>query len=382
MPSTAIRQSVLAAARRVVVKLGTQVLTGKDGFLDLPYLASIAHQVATLRERGYEVTIVSSGAIGAGCRELGLAKRPTDVAMQQAVAAVGQRRLMTHMHEAFAPHQLKVAQLLLTRSDFDDRLRYLNIRNCIAHLHKLACVPIVNENDTVAVDELRFGDNDQLSALLCNALKAQALILLSVVDGLLDEKNQVIDLVADVTSVTSLVRAEKSALGTGGARSKLESARIVTEAGEAVVIAHGRAPDVLLRVLCGEKVGTVFAPRQGRLDSRQRWIGLTKRPAGTLTIDDGAVAALTQRGKSLLATGVTQTTGRFEVGEVLLVRDLRGREIARGLTNHSSEELRLIMGKKSSQFEKLLGRPAFAEIIHRDNLVLTPAPAPAPGSRA
>ncbi|HEX7009098.1 MAG TPA: glutamate 5-kinase [Phycisphaeraceae bacterium] len=373
MPSTALRKTVLTAARRIVVKIGTQLLTspqpGKPG-LDLRCLRDIARQIAELCQRGYEVTLVSSGAIGAGCAELGLPKRPTDVADQQAVAAVGQRGLMMHMHDAFARHGLHVGQMLLTRSDFDDRVRFLNIRNCVTRLHRLHCIPIVNENDTVAVDEIRFGDNDMLSALMCNALRADALILLTTVDGLLDAQGQVVDWVESVTDCLSLARRETSRWGTGGILSKLEAARIVTEAGETAVIACGREKDVLHRLLSGEKLGTVFAPAQRKLDSRQRWIGLTARPAGTVTIDDGAVAALCQRGKSLLASGIQALTGQFERGEVLLVRDPRGREVARGLTNYSADELRLIMGKRSNQFEKILGRPAYAEVIHRDNLVV------------
>lgn len=389
MPSTALRNTVLTAARRIVVKIGTQLLTspqpGKHG-LDLRCLRDIARQIAELRQRGYEVTLVSSGAIGAGCAELGLPKRPTDVADQQAVAAVGQRRLMRHMHDAFSRHGLHVGQMLLTRSDFDDRVRFLNIRNCVTRLHRFGCIPIVNENDTVAVDEIRFGDNDMLSALMCNALRAQALILLTAVDGLLDAQGQVVDWVENVTDCLSLARRETSRWGTGGILSKLEAARIVTEAGETAVIACGREKDVLHRLLSGEKLGTVFAPAQRRLDSRQRWIGLTARPAGTVTIDDGAVAALCQRGKSLLASGIQALTGQFERGEVLLVRDPRGREVARGLTNYNADELRLIMGKRSNQFEKILGRPAYAEVIHRDNLVVlnnhhNPPPQPQPQSQ-
>ncbi|MEE9212410.1 MAG: glutamate 5-kinase, partial [Phycisphaeraceae bacterium] len=210
MPSTHLRQSVLTAARRIVVKLGTQLLSHAGGKLDLRYIKRMTKQIAALRKRGFEVTVVSSGAIGAGCAELGLDKRPRDVASLQAIAAVGQRRLMTHLHDAFATHGLQVGQVVLTRSDFDDRLRFLNIRNCVTRLHAMDCVPILNENDTVAVDELRFGDNDLLAALTCNALRADALILLTVVDGLLDEAGNVIDQVGDVTEMLSVARRDKT----------------------------------------------------------------------------------------------------------------------------------------------------------------------------
>ena len=346
----------------------------------MTYLYDLASQIAELRARKIEVTLVSSGAIGAGCSELGLPRRPKDVADLQAVAAVGQRCLMTHIHQAFEKHGLTVAQLLLTRGDFDDRVRYLNIRNCVTHLHRLGCVPVVNENDTVAVDELRFIDSDQmattmendvLAALMCNALRSDALILLSIVDGLFDQAGRTIDLVEDASTAIGLAHAGTSGQGSGGMATKLEAARMVTEAGEIAVIAHGRQKRVLPRLFEAECLGTVFAPAARKLDSRRRWIGLTKRAAGTVTIDDGAVTAVTARGKSLLARGIVATAGQFERGDVLLIRGETHGEIARGLSNYSAAELAKIMGKKSNQFERILGRLAYAEVIHRDNLVVT-----------
>lgn len=371
MPTRTLRQTVLSSARQIVVKLGTQLLTGSDGKLDAPYLEQIVHQIAQLHQCGVEVTVVSSGAIAAGWAELGLPKRPTDVSELQAVAAVGQRLLMTFMHDAFAAHQIHVGQLLLTRSDFDDRTRFLNIRNCVSRLHRYGGVPIINENDTVAVDELRFGDNDLLAALICNAIRADALVLLTVVDGILDQHNQKVELIDHLQDYESLVRAEMTALGTGGIRSKLEAAKLVTGAGEVAVIANGREPDVLQRLFAStEPIGTVFAPAPRKLDSRKRWIGLTKRPSGTLTIDSGAVTALCRRGKSLLAIGITGLSGQFERGAVVLVCEQDGSHVARGLSNYSVDELRLLMGKRSNQFEKILGRAAYAEVVHRDNLVM------------
>lgn len=372
--SIQLRQDVLCQARRVVIKLGTFLLTlpnSSQGELDLPFLRSVARQVSGLRNNGFEVTLVTSGAIGAGCAELGLAKRPRDVSDLQAVAAVGQRRLMTYLHEAFDKLGLKVAQLLLTRTDFDDRVRFLNIRNCVTHLHRLGCIPVINENDTVSVDELRFGDNDQLAAMMANALRSDALILLFTKDGLLDEQNKPIDLVDNIQSAISLVRDDKTEMGSGGMASKVEAARLVAEAGEIAVIANGRQKNVLARIFSGEQIGTVFLPAKRRLDSRQRWIGMTKRPAGTATIDHGAANALQNSGKSLLATGLLATTGQFERGDLLLIRNENGHDLARGLTNYSSDELRLISGKRSNQFEKILGRKAYDEVIHRDNLVLS-----------
>jgi len=370
MPSTKLRQTVLTSARRIVVKLGTKLLTTPTGALDLAYLKTIAQQIAKLREQQFQVTLVSSGAIGAGCAELGLEKRPRDVADLQAVAAVGQRRLMTLMHEAFAPYRIEVGQVLLTRGDFEQRSRFLNIRNCVLRLHKLGCLPVLNENDSVSVDELCLGDNDMLAALICNALRADALVLLTVVDGLLDDQDNKIDLVSHVADVTAMARPQTNTLGTGGMATKLQAARLATEAGEIAVIANGREPDVLTRLFQAQPIGTVFVPASKKLDSRRRWIGLTKKPQGTVTIDEGAVTALTRRGKSLLASGIVTSTGRFEQGQVVSVCDPDGSEIARGLINYSQDELKMIMGKRSNQFEKILGRRAYAAVIHRDNLML------------
>lgn len=377
MPSTALRNSTLRDAKRLVVKVGTQLITkttpGGPG-IDTAFIGALLSQVKQLRGEGREVVLVCSGAIGAGCAELGLKKRPTDIAMQQAVAAVGQRKLMAHLHTAAKRRGMAVGQVLLTRADFDDRVRFLNIRNCITTLHGMDILPVLNENDTVAVDELRFGDNDMLAALTANALRADALILLTNAEGLLDGGDNLIDLCEDPVAAQQHARQTTSAWGTGGIAAKLDAVRVVCEAGELAVIAPGTRKNVLIDLIRGEQIGTVFTSpvRVKKLDSRERWIALTARPAGTVTIDDGAAKALTTRGKSLLATGITDVTGRFDRGDVLMVRDTNGRELARGLSNYSADELALIKGKRSSQFEKLLGRPAYTAVVHRDNLVLAP----------
>lgn len=373
MPSTAIRQSVLTGAKRVVIKVGSQLLTRtteQGPALNRRYLTQLAKQIKLVTDRGVQVTLVCSGAIAAGCMELKLHDRPKDVASMQAIAAVGQRRLMAVMHDVFAKAQLGVGQVLLTREDFDDRVRFLNIRNCIARLHELGCIAVLNENDSVAVDEIRFGDNDLLAALTANAMRADALILLSVIDGLLDDQQAVIDRVDNVIDYVALARQSTSRWGTGGMLSKFEAARLVTEAGEVAIIANGRTKNIVPRLLDGEKLGTVFVPADRKLDSRQRWIGLTARPSGTVTIDDGAVKALVTRGKSLLATGIVELTGQFERGSLLLVRDQRGKEVARGLSNYSDHELGQIAGKRTDQFEAILGKPGYSEVIHRDHMVL------------
>ena len=377
MPRTA-----LTTANEIVVKIGSQLLATtrrRRGeatpslTVDTRFIGSVARQVADLHRAGRRVTLVSSGAIAAGCAELGRADRPTDVADAQAVAAVGQRRLMTHWHDAFRKVGLGVGQVLLTRADFDDRLRFLNLHNCVTRLQAMDCVPIANENDTVAVEELRFGDNDLLAALLANAVRADALLLLTGVPGLLDAEGNVIPEVTDLHAAAAQVRADRSGWGSGGMATKLDAARNVVGAGATCVIAGGRQKGVIARVLSGEAedAGTLFVPAPRRLDARRRWIGLTARPSGGVTVDAGAVAALARGGASLLASGVTAATGSFGRGDVLLVRDAAGRELARGLSNYAAAEVRLIQGKQSSEFERILGRPAYTALIHRDNLVLT-----------
>lgn len=371
MPSTALRQKVLQRARCVVIKMGTQILAGEDGRLDRRFLHEVARQVNDLVQRDVSVTLVSSGAIGMGCVELNLDNRPTDIGIAQAAAAVGQAGLMQAWHAAFEPHDLHVAQMLLTRGDFEDRNRYLNIRNCVSELHRLGVVPIVNENDTVSVEETRFGDNDVLAALLANALNADVLIMLTMVDGLKDPEGQVLEIIHDPVDALAMVHAGKTALGSGGMRTKLEAARIVTDAGEVAVIANGREDDVIRRLIEGEKLGTVFVPVNRRMTSRDRWIAMSKRPAGVIHVDDGAAKALADHGKSLLAIGITSITGNFAKGDVVVVRDPRGRELARGLINYDADEARKIMGRRSDEFADLLGRRAYDEVIHRDNFVLS-----------
>jgi len=376
MSSADLRESTLVAARTVVVKLGTQLLAGDDDTLDHAYLRDIAKQVRGLRASGRVVTLVVSGAIGEGCRSLALPSRPRDVASLQAAAAIGQPRLMRHLHDAFSRYGQKVAQLLLTRGDFDDRTRFLNIRNCVMQLHAAGCVPVINENDTVAVDEieaLRVGENDILAAMICNALRADALVLLTVVNGLHDDQRQRIDRVDSIDDVMAYVQTHRTTLGKGGMLTKLEAARLATAAGEVTVIAHGRERNVLKRLFAGEQIGTVFAPVPRKLDSWRRWIGMTRRPAGSIHIDGGAAEALQRKGKSLLAIGIVSVQGKFRRGEVVRACDPDGHEIGRGLSNYSDEELAMIKGRRSSQFAKILGRPGHAEVIHRDNFVLLPA---------
>ncbi|MBI1369337.1 MAG: glutamate 5-kinase [Planctomycetes bacterium] len=371
MSSSEIRQQVLVGAKRIVIKVGSQILTNASGGFDTRYMKRLAEQIAELIGQGCDVTLVSSGAVAMGRKILNLDKRPKDVGVLQAVASVGQTGLMNAWHEFFAEYGLNIAQMLLTRDDVEDRNRYLNIRNCLTELHEMRAVPIINENDTVSVAELRLGDNDVLAALVANALCADVLILLSVIDGLQDEKGEVLDVVEDVAAARSLIRSGKSEMGTGGMHTKLEAARMVTDAGEAAVIANGRAKDVIRRIMAGETVGTLFVPAQRRMAPRQRWIGQAVRPAGVIMVDEGAAMALIERNKSLLATGIIDVVGQYQKGDVVVIRDARGHELARGLTNYNSDETRAIMGKRTTQFEDILGRRAYDEVVHRDNMAIT-----------
>jgi glutamate 5-kinase len=370
------RRQHLSNVRSLVIKLGTQLLTDKQGQLDQAFLQTIAAQVTALKARNIQVTIVSSGAIGAGLRELSLPSRPKDLALLQAVAAVGQRRLMDAWAAAFAPYGTHVAQVLLTREDMDRRARFLNLRNTIHALHGLGAVPIINENDTISTDELvkiSFGDNDILAALVTHVLRADLLVLMTVVDGILDADNQPVRLVESIEQAQQLVRKEKSQLGKGGMDSKLNAARMVTDAGEAMVVAHGRMENVLPRLLDYELLGTLFVPSPKKKPSRIRWIG-SVRPVGSITVDDGAVRALVEKNKSLLPAGITATKGTFEKGDVIAVETKDGHEIARGLSNYSSHLIAQIQGKKTAEVRALLGEAAYDEVLHRDNLVITAVP--------
>ncbi len=372
MPSTEAREQLVRSAKNIVVKIGTNVLTDADGRLDRRLIRSLAGQIAQLHERGLRVTVVSSGSIGAGMGVMGQKRRPAALPMLQATASVGQPALMRLFEEGLRRRKLHAAQMLLTRSDFEDRVRYLNIRNTITALHDLSAIPIINENDTVAVDEIRYGDNDIIAALTANLIRADLLVLLTVVDGLIGRDGERIDAVQRVDSeVTALAQATLSSLGSGGMTSKLQAIRRVTEAGDYAVIANGRTRSVLTRLLDGQKVGTLFMTAPSKVSARKRWIGWSVRPRGTVVVDDGAAAALRRGGKSLLAIGVTAVRGQFERGDVVRVRDAAGTEFARGLSNYASADLARIKGLRSNQFESVLGEKTYDEVIHRDNLVIT-----------
>jgi glutamate 5-kinase len=301
---------------------------------------------------------------------LKLARRPTAMAELQAVAAVGQGQLMREFHDIFGEIGIPVAQVLLTRDDFEDRARYLNIRNTLGALERLGALPIINENDTVAVDEIRYGDNDMIAALVANMLRADLLIFLTTSAGLLKE-GQVVEVVHEIDEeVLLLVSSERSRLGSGGMGSKLAAAGVVMKAGEAAVIASAAGERVLERVLAGEKLGTVFVPAGRKMTSRRRWIGQASRSEGKLLVDEGAAAALRDKGKSLLPSGVKGVLGDFERGATVTVIDRAGRQIARGLVNYSSSQIDRIKGLKTVQIAKVLGEKPYDEVIHRNNMTM------------
>ncbi|MBM4030278.1 MAG: glutamate 5-kinase [Planctomycetes bacterium] len=368
------RRHVLAGVRRIVVKVGSNVLTSKTGALDVRRVRHLAEQVSALCDAGKEVIVVSSGAIAAGVGELGLPGRPKTMPELQAAAAVGQGRLIRAYNECFRRHGRHVGQVLLTREDMEDRARFLNTRNTLRALLDLGCVPVINENDSVSVEEIRYGDNDFLAAHLAALILADLVVILSTVDGLLEKggagQPRVVGVVERIADAVGLDTGEKSARGTGGMSSKLRAADIVTRAGVPVIIAGGKQPNVLTRALAGEAVGTLFLPAPRRMGSRKRWIGYTARPAGRLIVDDGARRALAERGKSLLASGVRAVHGTFQRGDVVALAVAEALPFARGLTNYSSAELALIQGYHTRDIPARLGRKASDEVIHRDNLVL------------
>lgn len=347
---------------RVVVKLGTGVLTDSRKQPDLAQMEQLVAQVAAQRQLGREVVLVSSGAVGAGMGVLKHEKRPTELAELQACAAVGQSRLMTTYEGLFAKHGLHVAQVLLTHDDLQHHERHLNARNTLVRLLKHGVVPIINENDAVSFTEIKFGDNDKLSALVAALLPADLLIILTTVDGVIVNFGlpdaRVLGTVEAITpEIEAMAGGTTSATAVGGMTSKIQAAKIVARSGIPLVIAPGKQRDVIGQVLDGEEVGTLFVPNERRLASRKRWIAFFHRPKGVIYVDEGAKKALREQGKSLLPPGITKCEGEFNTGEIVSVCDLNGTEFARGISDVTAGAIR------QKQIAKV-------EVIHRDNLVV------------
>jgi len=366
----------LARARRVVVKLGTSLLAPKHGGVQTRRFSAIARQVSAEMKRGREVVVVSSGAVGLGTRKLGLAERPSSIPGKQAAAAVGQIDLCRRFERAFAREKLLVGQILLDHAGFADRERFLHARSTLQQLLADGVVPLINENDSVATEELRFGDNDQLAAQVVNTCGADLLILLTDVDGLRDgdPRSGRATRIAEVEEVTARVLAlaggEGSALSTGGMRSKLFAARAASRFGVPTVIADGRSQDVLRRILDGEDLGTLVRPAEEQLSSRKHWIAFTLKPRGSLSLDAGAVRALRERRASLLPAGVIEVRGRFGVGDLVACLAPDGGEIARGLVSYDAREIERIKGQRTRDISAALGYSNGDEVIHRDNLIV------------
>jgi glutamate 5-kinase len=367
----------LNRVRRVVVKVGSGLVTSPGQGPAAGVISRLAGDLAALVKEHREVALVSSGAIVTGMARLRLATRPRSIPEKQAAAAVGQSALMWHYEQAFKKHDIPVGQVLLTRQDISDRGRYLNARNTLLALLDFGVLPVVNENDTVAVDEIKVGDNDNLAALVAHLIDADLLVLLTDVDGLYtsdprrDRTARRVETVDAVTEeIQRLVFDASTRVSVGGMSTKLEAAQKASASGIPMVIASGREPGVLQRLLKGEGLGTYFQPRDDRLAARKRWIAFAVLPQGRLVVDAGAKKALTERGKSLLPSGVAQVDGEFPAGAVVALAEAAGEEFARGLVNYDAGELRKIRGTKTTEIEKTLGYKGCDEVIHRDNLVV------------
>jgi glutamate 5-kinase len=363
--------------KRLVIKIGSNILADDKEGLNSKRISSIAYDVTELQNTGYDVVIVSSGAIAAGMKKLGLKVKPRDIKLKQAAAAVGQSSLMWAYERSFADYGKKVAQILLTRDDLSDRKRYINSKNTILTLLSYKIIPIINENDTIATDEIKFGDNDYLASLVSSLVEAEKLVILSDVEGLYTEdprqssKAKLIKHVEEITpEIENRAGGAGSAVSTGGMYSKILAAKRAVSHGITVHIISGRKEGLLRELMQDRHCGTMFKPRTERLSSRKGWIAYGSRSKGNLVIDEGAVKALVQGGKSLLPSGVIAVEGDFDTGDAVYCLDSKGNRIAKGLINYSSSEIAKIKGTKTSEIERILGYKYSDEAIHRDNLVL------------
>jgi glutamate 5-kinase len=373
MPRTRIE---LGRSRRWVVKVGSSLVTAEGRGLDLGAIGAWAEQVARLRAAGHEIILVSSGAVAEGMKRLGLNERPHELHRLQAAAAVGQMGLVQAYESTFQRHAIHAAQVLLTHDDLRDRKRYLNARSTLRTLLEMGTVPVVNENDTVAVDEIRLGDNDTLGALVANLIEADLLVLLTDQQGMYDSdprtnpQARILDEVRAGDPGLEQMAGGGGRLGRGGMLTKVQAAARAARSATATLVAWGQEPDVLARIAAGESVGTLFQPASGTLAARKQWLAGQLHVRGRVTLDDGAVRVLREEGRSLLPVGVTATDGRFLRGELVSCVNRQGEEIARGLVNYDSDETRRIQGRASREIETILGYIDESELIHRDNLVL------------
>ncbi len=370
------RHEYFIKAKRIVVKVGSNVLTAERG-VNTKVINALSRQISTLMDEGREVMLVTSGAMASGQKKIGIDKRPDEIPKRQAIAAVGQPGLMMAYEKAFQKHHKKVAQILLTSDDLTHRKRYLNARNALNTLLSWRILPIINENDTVAVEEIKFGDNDNLSAMIALLMEADILINLTDINGVFTDdprRNPDAELIPVIESITKQIEkiagGIPGALGTGGMLSKIKAARKATGAGIPMIIANGLEQDILTKLFSGAPLGTFFVPARAKLPSRKCWIGYTLKPKGKIKIDDGAAKAIVSRGKSLLPGGITDVAGDFDVGAAVEVVDGKNNSLGVGLVNYNASDIRKIMGRPSSKISDILGQKTYDEVIHRDNLTV------------
>ena len=365
--------STATAPKRVVIKLGTGVLTSGIGQLDNARIAAVCAEVAALRARGTEVIVVSSGAVGLGMGALALAQRPKDVSKKQACAAIGQSLLMQTWQAGFAPHRLTVAQVLLTHDDLRIRSRYLGVRETLHQLVEYGTIPVINENDTVSAAEIKFGDNDTLSAMVASLVEAQYLIILSTAPGLIDLQGtkQIVPVVERITpEIEAMAGGTTSETAVGGMVSKISAAKLATRSGCGVFIASGAEPRIVSRLLAGRGPGTFFVPSGLPLEAKKRWLAYFQRPAGTIHVNECAVPVLREQGRSLLAVGVTHATGTFAAGDIANIAGPDGTIFARGIAAFASEEIPALSGKHGDDLRTLYPGRKRLEVVHRNDLVL------------
>jgi len=365
--------------KRIVIKVGTSNLTDKNYRLDPQKVEKLAKEIIDLKKEGREIILVTSGAIGAGIGKLDLKQRPRDIKVLQATAAVGQNILMSTYDRYFAKYEQTIAQLLLTHEDFFDRKRYLNLRNTLITLLKSGVIPIINENDTVVVDEIKLGDNDNLSALVASNLDADLLIILTDIDGLYtydpkrSKKAEFISIVEEITPEIERIASARGKTGTGGMKTKIQAAKVTMKAGIPMVIVNGNEENILARIIAGERIGTIFLPMAGakeKMNDRKHWLQFASSVKGKIKVDEGAKSALIKNGGSLLASGIVDVEDDFMTGDPVSIVDTEGEEFAKGISNFSSEEIKKIKGAQSKEIEQILGRKEYGEVIYRGNLVL------------
>ncbi|MCW3128882.1 MAG: glutamate 5-kinase [Methanophagales archaeon] len=369
----------ISKAKRIVVKVGTSNLTDRSYRLDPRKVEKLAKEIAELKKQSREIILVTSGAIGAGIGKLDLKQRPRDIKVLQATAAVGQNILMSTYDRYFGKYEQTIAQLLLTHEDFFDRKRYLNLRNTLITLLKSGVIPIINENDTVVVDEIKLGDNDNLSALVASNLDADLLIILTDIDGLYtydpkrSKKAEFISAVEEITPEIERIASARGKTGVGGMKTKIQAAKVTMKAGIPMIIANGNEENILARIMAGERIGTIFLPVRGakeRMNDRKHWLRFASPVKGKIKVDEGAKNALITNGRSLLASGVVGVEDEFIAGDPVSIVDAEGVEFAKGITNYSSEEIKKIKGAQSKEIEQILGRKEYEEVVYRGNLVL------------